>query len=252
MDNLRTPFYVAALILVVLSFGLEIGAHWFMPPGMPSETQIAQLLEQRPGSDPAALKAANEAGARPGFGITCLAILDALLLCVVVLFGTALILPQSLHGRLQAVVLLIVSAITAISGIVSLVLVFGTLMLMLGLLLAPPFGTIAYLAMWGFFDRGSASITLGAILLFKLAAAVCLVIAQPRFLANKSLVVLVLMTLLTTVIVSFLHGLVPGFLVSITDAVAALLVGLIGVIWAVLALVFSIISVLKGLRVRVS
>jgi MFS superfamily sulfate permease-like transporter len=48
----------------------------------------------------------------------------------------------------------------------------------------------------------------------KIPFGVCLVLAQQRFRQNKGLVLMVLTFFVATAIVSFLHGLVPGFLVS--------------------------------------
>ena len=65
---------------------------------------------------------------------------------------------------------------------------------MVSLLLAPPFGPIAYLALWGGFDTDGATVALGLTMLLKLAFAACLVLAHQRFLQNKGLVVLVLLS----------------------------------------------------------
>jgi hypothetical protein len=49
-------------------------------------------------------------------------------------------------------------------------------------------------------------------------------------------------------IISFLHGFVPIILVSITDAIGAIIVGILAVIWAIILLVFAIISVIKAIH----
>ena len=54
--------------------------------------------------------------------------------------------------------------------------------LLISLLLAVPFGTIVYLAIYGFFNRGGASATLSLLMLLKIVFAVCLVVAEQRFL----------------------------------------------------------------------
>jgi VanZ family protein len=81
----------------------------------------------------------------------------------------------------------------------------------------------------------------------KLAFAACLVLAHPRFLQNKGLVLIVLTSLLANVIISFLHGFVPVFLVSITDLIAALISGVLAAVWAVFLLVGAVISVVKAI-----
>ena len=118
---------------------------------------------------------------------------------------------------------------------------------MIALFLAAPFGTLAYLAMYGSFNRAGASGVLGASMFLKLAAAVLLVLAHQGFLKMKGLTLLVLTSLVGNIIVSFLHGLVPIILVSITDAVAAIVVGILALIWAIVLLIFSIIAIVKAI-----
>jgi len=132
----------------------------------------------------------------------------------------------------------------------AIVLIFATLfevLLMIGLFTAVPFGTIAYLAEWGFFDRSGAAVTLGALLFLKLVFVVCLILAQQRFLQNKGLVLILLTSLLANLIISFLHGLVPLPLVSITDGIGAIIVLILAAIWALLMFIFGIISVVKAI-----
>ena len=124
------------------------------------------------------------------------------------------------------------------------------LLLMIALLLSVPFGTIAYLAIYGFFDRGGASAVLGILLFLKLAFAACLVLAQQRFLQNRGLVLLVISSLVANIVLSFLHGLVPIILVSITDAIGAIIVAACGCIWWLLALIVALPAILKSIRAR--
>lgn len=117
---------------------------------------------------------------------------------------------------------------------------------MVALLLAVPFGTIAYLAMFGSFDRSGATVALSLIMTLKLFFAGCLVLAHQRFLENKGLVLLILTSLLATLVIGFLQGLVPGILVSITDAIAAIVVGILALLWAIWFLLRSIPSIVKA------
>jgi VanZ family protein len=80
----------------------------------------------------------------------------------------------------------------------------------------------------------------------KLGFAVCLVLAQQRFLQNKGLVLIILTSLLATFIISVLHSFVPGFLVSITDNIAGIIVALLAAIWAVAFLIGAVMSVTKA------
>ena len=220
LDTLRKPLFVAALVLIAIALLVEIGA-----------------------------KIVSSFGESIGFGIPYTAFLDALLVYVIVLMALSLLMPKKLHGRLTGIATLVVSFLLAIASFVAIFVAFYALMAMVTLLLSAPFGTIAYLAIYGHFPRGEASVTLGALMALKLLFAACLLLAHQSFLQNKGLVVLVLFSLLAGIIVSFLHRLVPGVLVSIADAASGIVLGVIALLWAVWFLLRSIPSIYKALRV---
>jgi hypothetical protein len=83
----------------------------------------------------------------------------------------------------------------------------------------------------------------------KLAFAGFLVFAHPRFVQNKGLLLIVLSSFLATIIIGFLHGMVPRMLASITDDIGAIVVGILAAIWALIYLIGSIPAVIKALRV---
>jgi|SRR5579884_1012036 len=83
-------------------------------------------------------------------------------------------------------------------------------------------------------------------MLLKLGFAISLLVAQQRFLQSKGLVLLTLTSLLGTVIVTLLLGIVPGVLVSITDAIGAIVVGALGIIWGLFLLIGAIVSLIKS------
>lgn len=184
----------------------------------------------------------------PGQGIPSLAILDGLLFFTVALLGLALLVPERIYGRVQGIVTLLVSIGVLLGAIVLALKTIVLVFVMIGLLLAASFGTIAYLAIWGSFQVKAAQATLGVLLLLKIAFGVCLLLAQPRFLQNKGLVLLVLTSLLANVVVSFLIGFPPRILASITDVIGAIIVAVLAAIWAVVFLVGSIVSIVKVLR----
>jgi hypothetical protein len=111
--------------------------------------------------------------------------------------------------------------------------------------MAVPFGTIAYFAAFANFDTSGAQIALSLVMVLKLVFAVCLVIAHQRFLENKGLVLIIITSLVSNLVIAFLQGLVPGFLVSITDDIAAIIVCILAIIWAVVYLIGGIVSVVK-------
>jgi hypothetical protein len=158
-----------------------------------------------------------------------------------------LLLPERFTGRIQGVVTLIVSVVLAVLSFILILAAVAALVEMVTLLVAVPFGTIAYMILFGAFDRSGAAVALGLIMTLKLVFAGCLILAQQRFLENKGLVLLILTSLLATLVISFLHGLVPAFLVSITDAIAAIVVGILAFLWAVWFLLRSIPAVVKAI-----
>ena len=219
IDTLRRPLFLIAVVLIVIVFLIELGS---------------------------GLVASLGAGAR-GMGIPYLSLLDGLLAFTISLIACSLLIPERVQGRIQGVATLIVSLIVITLGIAQIFTALGKLFLMLGLLLAPIFGTIAYLIIFAGFPRGEAAFSLSLLMTLKLFFAGFLVFSHQRFLQNKGLVLLTLCSFIATIIVSFLHGFVPGFLVSITDAIAAIVVSIIAIVWAIVFLVGSIISMVKAI-----
>ncbi len=254
MDRLRKPFFIVSLVCLGLAVLVEVGAPVLLPTQAPDRQAIEAAIREEGAEDDVdineVLQVQSENPPTPGMGIPYLALLDALLLLTLVLMGASLLIPERVHGRVQGVATLIGSVVALIAGLAMLFAAITLLFLMVGLFTAAPFGTIAYLAVWGFFNRGGASGTLGLIMLLKVVAAVCLPVAHLRFLQNKGLVLLVLTSLLATAIISFLHGLVPIVLVSITDALGAIIVAILALIWAVVLLIGALVSIVKVLRLK--
>jgi hypothetical protein len=158
-----------------------------------------------------------------------------------------LIVPERIQGRVQGLVTLIFSILLLLGDIVLVVGAFTLLTLMVALFLAPPFGTIAYLAMWGDFDTGSAKAALALAMTLKLVFVGCLVAAHQRFLQNKGLVLVIVVSLAATFFLGVLHGAVPGFLVSVTDEIGAVVFGIVVAILAVFFLIGAVFSVVKAI-----
>jgi hypothetical protein len=255
LDKLRRPFFVAALIAWLLVVLVELGAGFFLPVPevkLPElrETIARDLSEEETPSDAdlyAMIETRCKQPPRPGYAITALAAFDALALLGLWWMGAGLVLSRRLVGRLQGVVSLIGALIMIVIAVFALLLLFALLLVMVGLFLAPPFGTIAYLAIWGFFERGAAAATLGLLLALKLATGVLLLLAQQQFLQNKGLLVLFGVSLLLTLLVSFLHQFPPMVLVSITDVLAALIILVLSILWAIALLIGSVFATIKAI-----
>ncbi|HEU5217586.1 MAG TPA: hypothetical protein VFU23_02950 [Gemmatimonadales bacterium] len=231
MNLIRRPFMVATLILVAAAFAVEAGSRLWVFRAAKSAVSAAGV-------------------SRPGLGIPSLAALDALLLLtavVIALVGMGV--PARIVGRIQGIATVIVSFFGCLGSIVLLFTTFGLLMLMVGLLLSVPFGTAVYLALFGDFPRGTAAATLGFLMILKLVAAFCLVLASLQVLKSKSIVLLFLCSIGLTFLLAFLHAFVPGPLVSIADAIGALIAFIVAILWALYYLIGGILSIVKNLMV---
>jgi hypothetical protein len=262
MDSLRKPLFFVAAAFLTLAFLIELGSplldrlssHIGLAASQVDRTlEGARRLPQLQGLPAGDLqsKLATSTGAPPGRGVPYMALLDGLLLFTVILIGTAFLVPERIQGRVQGIVTLVVSLSVLLTSIGKIFTAIAALMLMVTLLLAIPFGTIIYLIGYGSFDRGLASVMLSAIMTLKLLFAGCLVFAHQGFLKMKGLVLIVATSLVAGVVVSFLHGVVPTILVSITDAIAAIIVAILAALWALFFLIGSIPSIVKTIKLRV-
>lgn len=257
MDRLRTPFLILATIFSLLIVLIETGT---AIPGIVPNSPLPLTSFQLPASvsdgiahinsdQQNVLNQLKQQNRPPGLAVPDQALLDSIVLFTIVLMGVALLITDRLQGRVQGIATLIFSLIVLIIAIAQILAAISSLILMVSLLLAIPFGTIIYLIIYGSFNRAGTDIALSLIMLLKFGTAVSLFLAQQRFLQSIGLVLLIVTSLLSNVIVSFLIGLVPGILVSITDAIAAIVVSILAVAWALFLLVGAIISIIKLLPV---
>lgn len=223
LQNLRKPLFLFAVALLGLVLLAELGV-----------AMAAPFL--------------GCSGGAVGWGIPCLALIDAQLVFTALLMAAPLVFPERLTGRVQGGATLIVCLLLVFACLAAGAAAIGLLMLLIGLLLAPPFGPLAYAALgYASFPTAAAGATLALLMTGKLISSGSLVFAHPRFLENRGLVLLIATSLLATIVVSFLHGFVPGFLVSVTDLIAAIIAVILAGIWAVVGLVFACIAIVKAI-----
>ncbi|MFI5915160.1 hypothetical protein [Dactylosporangium sp. NPDC051541] len=242
-ERLRTPFFLIALVAMALVVAVELGEHLIVggfDAGSALTEQAAGAGLQVPAGGPVERPA--------GLGVPYLALVDVTALFTVALMAAGLLVPAKIQGRLQGIVTLVFAVLLLLAAAGLLVLAIAKVILMVTLLLAFPFGTIAYLIGFGFFPRGTAIVILSLLMFLKFVFAGALAAAQQRFLQNKGLVALVLTSLLCTVVVSFLHGVVPGVLVSITDAVAAIVCAAAAIVWAIVLLIGAVVAIVTAAR----
>lgn len=239
----RKPFFFIAVVAMVLVVLVELGSLVLIGGGGAGPAFLEQAAKLD--IDPPDTSGVSEP---PGRGIPYLALVDVILLYTVALMGMSLLLPERVHGRVQGATTLIGSIVLITVAVAMLIVAFVELLVMLALFPAAPFGTIAYLAIWGFFPADDAAVVLSLLMFLKVAFCVFLVLAHQRFLQNKGLVLLILTSLLCNVIITFLHGLVPTILVSIADDIAAIVFAVIAIVWGLVLLIGSIPSVVKAIK----
>src|SRR5262249_19946334 len=135
-----------------------------------------------------------------GKGIPALALLDGLVLYATVIIGIALLVPERVQSKVQGIVTLVFSFLLLLACIKVIFVDLALLILMVSLLMSVPFGTMAYFAIWADFPVDTAAAALGVLMTLKIAFAVCLVLAQQRFLQNKGLVLIIVTSLVCNLV----------------------------------------------------
>ena len=184
----------------------------------------------------------------PGIAILTLVAIDAALLLRFGLTAFGSLVSGSLQGKIDGLATAIAGILLVLFGIATALTAFAMLMLMVGLVLATPFGTLIYMGLFGSFATGTASVLLSLAMVLKLGGMAAFVVWNIHVLRSKSTVLLALTSLLLSGLISLLHGLVPTFLVSITDAIAAIIIGIVCVIWGVVLAIFGVPAVFRAAR----
>lgn len=246
--GLRRPFFIAAVTVFAVAVLAEIGLALLL--GSTAVDAVSPSTAGGLGVPPEVLLRTDKADAEPpGAGIGFLAFLDGLLLFTVVMLGLSLMINLRTYGRIQGIVTLVVTFLWVVGAFFTAMAALAKLFLMFGLLVATPFGTIAYLALWGSFPVSEAAAILGLILLLKIVFVVLLVLSQPAFLKIVGLVVLLVLSVLLQLVLGLIHGFVPGPLVSIGDQFWALVTVVVALVWALVMLIGSIPAIVNAVRV---
>ncbi len=184
----------------------------------------------------------------PGYGIASLMYVDVLLLFTYIMMALPMAIKPKIVAQTQGLITIIVCIITIILAFFFILKVLVLLFLMIALLLAIPFGTIIYMIRFGFFDTSEAAAIMATLMVIKILGAICLPVAHEKFLKNFGVILLIGTSLITMIILSFLHNFLPFFLVSITDCLGALLIAIIAIIWSIILLISGIISLIKVIK----
>lgn len=244
MDKIRRIPLIVGIVLMVLAFLLEAGSAAFVGSEQGDKKEMQAICAEEGLDEGVELSGAS--AEPPGVGIPSIAFIDVFLLRYVFLAFLGLFSIRNILAKLQGIVSLVLSILVLLGAIAAVFIVIAQLMLKISLLLAVPFGTLAYLAMFGGFAKAAAASVLGIVFLLKLGFGICLLLAQQNFIKSKGLILLFITSLGAGIIVGFLHGIVPMFLASITDDIGAIIVLILGLIWAIVTLIGSIQSVVKA------
>jgi len=254
LDRLRLIFFIFAVIVLLIVIGLEVGTS-FLPGSFHAATMRLQTGDSLKDSGLSTddqnkiteqtVQQAQSSEKPPGEAIPYMALLDGVLLFAITLMALALLVTERITGRIQGLITVIFSIIVIFCAVLMAIKAFVEVTIMVSLFLSAPFGTIAYLAIWGFFPTGAAAAMLSASFVLKLVLTVLLVLAHQRFLQNKGLVGMIITTLVCCFLIGFLQSFVPGFLASITDRVAAIVVMIVAIVWGIFLLIGGIISIVK-------
>jgi len=249
LGEVRRPLFAIAAFALLLVVLVELGSG-LLTGGGPAGT-VASLATGVPGVEPDMLEGVD-AESPPGNGIGYLVLVDGFLLFSIAMLGVSFLASQRLYGRLQGIVTLVVSFGWLMWSLVMALAAFVLLMVMVGLFVSAPFGTIAYLAIWGYFPKGQAATVLGLLLFLKLVFLGFLFFAQPKFLKIVALMIHVALSFVLQLVLGLVQGLLPFVVVSIGDQLLALVIAIVAVIGSVFALVTSIPAVVNAVRASAS
>lgn len=263
--ELRKPIFVLSIIIIIVVLLVEISfvsptrVAGFLPGFLTGRADIplgdqieAFSPEQKAKLDEVRNEKADELGALQediqGFGVPYLAFVDAILVFTLVLMALSTLINKALHAKIQGCLTVIFAILLILGAILALFIALGKLILMVSMFLSFPFGTIAYLIIYGSFPSAAGNAVLSLLFILKVVFSVVLLLAHQRFVENKGLVLFLIVSFICGIIVSFLYGIVPGILVSITDAIAGIVVAIIAIILAIILIIGAIISIILALK----
>lgn len=249
LDEVRRPLFFLACFALLLAVLVETGAPLVLG-GQPAGP-VAAAADGIPGVTPEMVTGVD-AEAPPGNGIGYLALIDGYLLFSVIMLGLSFLLSQRAYGRAQGIVTLVVSFCWIILSFLMALAAFVLLMVMFGLFVSAPFGTIAYLAIWGFFPVSGSAVVLGLLLFLKLAFLGLLVAAQQKFLKAVALMVHIAVSFVLQLGLGIVQGWLPGPVVSLGDQLAALVFAIVALVGAIWAFIWTIPAVVNAIRVSFS
>ncbi len=255
---LRTPFLVASLvfafIIISVETGTSISALSDSITGL--KDNIASLSGKKSKTSEPKVSGFKDLEKLlntpkenlPGLAASSLLSVDILLFVTILLLSLPLIMSADALCRVQGIIYLITGIIMIVLSYITILKAIVSLVLMISLLMAIPFGTIIYMILFAFFDTSKAALIIHTLFSLKMACAICLIIASEFFIANIGLILIIATSFVTMIIVNVLHSFPPTFLVAITDSIAAIIVSIVAIIWAIILIISGLINIIKALK----
>lgn len=235
-DRFPHRWLVLAVMLIGAAVALDATSAVVLGPPHQADRATIVLAEPQVSAlvagitvDPAEVQQ-EAAGHRqpPGLAIVDQALIDGLLL-VTVAFWARRRVPRVAHEVVSVAGFLVGGLLAAIA--------LGRLTYLVGMYMSPPYGTLDYLVLFGFFDRAGSMAVLTAVMILKLASCVALFLAgrvpSQKGGPNRIVAALAVTSLLSTVLIAFSYAVVPETLMSMTDAMAGAVVAVAAIVWSV-------------------
>jgi len=214
---MRKPLFIVSVLLLLVAWALEAGSSLFF---MKSNSLDVN-----------------------GYAIPALALFDSLLVLTVALIGAPFVFTHAAVGKFQGIVTFFVAVSTIGASFVMIFKCISMLFVMFGTLVV----FFPYAFAFASFGVAESGLILLLVLFLKLGFLILLILSHQRFLTNIGLLRLIAYSILLTLLASFMHGLPPSFLASITDDLAGIAISLVSLFVAIKFLLSSLPAVRKAI-----
>ena len=185
----------------------------------------------------------------PGIGIKSLSLINLLMAFTMTLMMLEMVPAwQRIGPKVLGVITAVLTFIGLLFAVFWIYKAFSLFFLMIGLLFSPPFGTAAYSLNWGRFPTVGAKKILSVVMFLQVGGLLAAVLVNPTLIKNVGLVFLGGTAIGLTVLLGFLHALPPSFVVSITDAVGAIIACIVSSIWMLIFCFSGVKSTIKSVK----
>lgn len=243
MTKIQKIIYIIALILNISIISVELGSSFNTGSRpLPKELQDFNIGKPKPESIELPQFKFLPDLKIPGAPLKALSLIDFYLLMTMVFFGLNYVISPSLITKTQGIITISISISVILFIITNIFILIAKIMFMIGLLIAPIFGTIAYFSLYGSYNKEKVLNIIQILQPLRISMITALLYTNIKYISNLGLVFIFATTMLLTWGLSFAYSLIPGFLLSIADGILAVIVLIVALIWSIKFLISSIIS----------